>query len=138
MSDETALEKLKQSIDAIQSHRDYEKRRAADQSRNVDAAWDAVLAAAHELRDQISESPSLRYFVITRNQSEVSVSFQRKSNVGTALLSLYRRHPDGKFPAVNAVWIMEPGKPDRYVTTADEAVDALVHHCAVNMTRDEA
>lgn len=138
MSDESALDKLKQSIEAIQSHRDYETRRAANQSRDVDAAWEAVLSAARELRDQFGDSPSLRYFVITRDQSEVSVRFAHNQGAGTALLSLYRRHPDGKFPAVNGVWILEPGKQDRYVTSADEAVEALVRHCAINLTRDEA
>lgn len=137
MSDESALDKLKHSIDAIQSHRDYAARRAAEESRGVDAAWAAVMKAARELREQLRDNSRLRYFVIALDQSEVSVSFMRKGGTGSALLSLYRRHPDGKFPSINAIWVLEPGKQDRYVTSTDDAVDALVHHCAVNITRSD-
>lgn len=137
MSDDNAVEKLKHSIDAIQSHRDYEARRAEEESRGVDAAWAAVMKAARELREQLRDNTRLRYFVIALDQSEVSVSFSRKSGTGSALLSLYRRHPDGKFPSINAIWVLEPGKPDRYVKSTDDAVNTLVNYCALNMTRDD-
>ncbi|WP_420426638.1 hypothetical protein [Algiphilus sp.] len=136
MSDDNAVDKLKNSIDAIQSHRDFEARRAAEQQRGVDEGWQAVLRAARDLRDQLKDNPRLRYFVVALDRSEVSVRFEAKGS-NSALLSLYRRHPEGRFPSINAIWILEPGRKDRYVTSGDEAVEALVYHCAVNMTRED-
>ncbi|MGJ8668565.1 MAG: hypothetical protein ACSHXK_03655 [Oceanococcus sp.] len=132
-SDKDVLSKLDDTVNAINSHRDWRAQQHADEEDRLNQAWQAVLDAAKALRTKLKDNPKLRYFSIAREQDQVAVSFRRTGG-GSHLLTLYRHHPENKFPATMAIWVREEGRMDRRVQAADEAVQCLVQHCALNIT----
>ena len=131
--DKDVLDQLDQTINAIESHRDWRAQKRAEEARALDEAWDEVLAAAHKLRSKLQGNPKLRYFSIARDNSQVAISFHARG-ASANLLSLYRQHPEGKFPATQAIWCREPGRDDSRFDNGADAVEKMVRHCAGNLT----
>lgn len=131
--DKDVLSQLDETINAINSHRDWRSQQRAEEEQRLNQAWQAVLDAAKTLRAKLKDNPKLRYFSISREQDQVAVSF-RRSGGGSHLLTLYRNHPEDKFPTTTAIWAREEGLMDKRFQSGDDAVQCLVQHCAVNIT----
>ena len=137
MSDKrSVLDKLDDTIGAIERHRAVSAQEKGATVRKVNAAWAAVLESARDLRRKLKDEPRLRYLSIDRDELSISISFRaEQTGVKGELLELSRRHPEGKFPAVEAVWVRQPEKEDRRFTDAEEVVDLMVRFVARNLTR---
>ncbi len=132
-SEKDVLSQLDETVNAIESHRDWRSKQRAEEEAKLDQAWKDVLKAATQLRGKLRENPKLRYFSIARDGSQVAVSF-RLGGGGSHLLTLYRNHPEDKFPATTAIWCREEGKLDTRFHSSEDAVQALVQHCALNIS----
>lgn len=127
------LDQLDDTVNAIESHRDWRAKQRADEEAQLNQAWQEVLDAARALRSKLKDNAKLRYFSIARDEAQVAVSF-RRSGGGSHLLSLYRHHPENKFPTTTAIWCREAGRLDERCHTSADAVQKLVQHCALNIT----
>ena len=132
-ADQDVLSQLDETVNAINSHRDWRAQKRAEEEAQLNQAWQSVLDAAKTLRTKLKDSEKLRYFSISREQDQVAVSFRRGGG-GSHLLTLYRHHPEDKFPTTVAIWAREEGLMDRRFQSGKEAVQCLVQHCAVNIT----
>ena len=136
-SDKDVLNQLDETVSAIERHRDWRAKQTADEEGQLDQAWQSVISAAKKLREKLRGNPGLRYFSIARDESQVAVSF-RQSGAGSNLLTLYRRHPEDKYPTTMAIWCREEGRADRRFTSGAESVECLVRHCAANLVGKKA
>lgn len=130
------LDQLDASIRAIETHRGAQQEKVEATRQQIDACWEAVLTAAAELRPRVTGHAHLRYFTIARDRLSITVSFHASGKGGRGeLLLMSREHPEGKYPATQAVWVREASAEDRRITDLDEAVECLVRFCARNLAR---
>ncbi len=131
------LNQLEDTIQSIQTHRETAADAFNATRRQANAAWAAVLEAAKELRESITGHQRLRYFTIARDELSITVSFHAQAEGGGRgeVLVMARHHPDGKYPGTEAVWVREPGKDDKRIIVAEEAVRHIVNFCARNLAR---
>lgn len=130
----SAADLLSDTIGAIQSHRKATNELQQARLEDVEVAWEAVLKASRELREQISSNARVRYFTIARDNNSISVSFRSTNATARGeLLEMHRHHPEGRYPDTHAIWVRESERDERRLTNGEEAVTLLVRFCARNL-----
>ena len=130
------LDQLDASINAIETHREATQKQRQTEAQKVDQVWAAVVESAKKLRAKLVGNEKLRYFTISRDQTEITVSFRSTDPGGKGhMINYNRHHPQGKYPGTDAVWVNEPGRREERMVDEEAAVKRLVHFCASNLTR---
>lgn len=95
---------LDQQIRGIQSHRSNQQQSERSRSEQFDQQWRDAVVAARELQGKLRGNARVMYFVISRDEGEVSIKLSDSSKRGYTNLILSKRHPENGKLAEGVCW----------------------------------
>lgn len=121
---------LDQQIRGIQSQRNEFQSTVRSAKEQFELDWRDAIAAARDLHGRLNNNPRVQYFVVTRDEMEVSVKIADNSRRGYSNLILSRRHPEKNTMAEGVVWFAEFGDEPRSYRAPKDALEDFVRRIA--------
>jgi hypothetical protein len=121
---------LEQQIRGIQSRRQEVEQTQRSVKEQFEHEWREAIRAARELHGRIHGNPKVLYYVITRDEQEVSVKVADGSKRGYANLILSRRHPETGRVQEGYVWFGVFGEDSRSYREPKVALEEFVRRIA--------
>lgn len=121
---------LDQQIRGIQSQRNEYQSTTRSAKEQFEMDWRDAIAAARDLHGRLNNNPRVQYFVVTRDEMEVSVKISDNSRRGYCNLILSRRHPEKNTMAEGVVWFAEFGDEPRSYREPKDALEDFVRRIA--------
>ncbi len=121
---------LDELIGSIRSHRDREHNEREAAVTRVLEDWQQRLKLAEQLKARIAGDPRVKYFGIDRRAQDVLIRIQRSASSPPHTLLIALRHPDYRDQAINGIWLIRTGEPDRCLPSAQALGAELVRDLA--------
>lgn len=121
---------LDQQIRGIQSRRTEQEQSVRSVKENFEASWKDAIVAARELQGRVQKNPKIMYYVISRDEREVSVKIADGSRRGHANLFLSRAHPETGQIQENVVWFGVLGEGSYSFREPRDALEEFVRRIA--------
>jgi pSer/pThr/pTyr-binding forkhead associated (FHA) protein len=121
---------LEQQIRGIQSRRQEVEQTQRSVKEQFEHEWREAIRAARELQGQLHGNAKVIYYVVTRDEQEVSVKIADGSKRGSANLILSRRHPESGKVQEGYVWFGVFGEESRSYREPKIALEDFVRRVA--------
>jgi pSer/pThr/pTyr-binding forkhead associated (FHA) protein len=121
---------LDQQIQGIRSQRQDYQDTTRTRREQFDQAWREAIVAVKELKGRVGNDPRVLFYVISRDEQEVTVKVKDSSSRGFCNLTLSRRHPIKETSAEGIVWFAETGDEPRSYSKTTEALQDFVRAIA--------
>lgn len=121
---------LDQQIQGIQSHRVTQQETQRSRSEQLEQQWKNALVASRELQNKLKGNPRVLYFVISRDEAEVSAKLTENSKRGWTNLILSKRHPETGKAAEGTVWLSVFGEDPKPYREPKDALEDFVRRIA--------
>lgn len=121
---------LEQQIRGIQSRRTEQEQNVRSVKEQFEQSWREAITAARELQGRIRGNSKIIYYVISRDEQEVSVKIADGSRRGYANLILSRRHPETGREQEGVVWYGVFGESSYSFREPKDALEEFVRRIA--------
>lgn len=121
---------LEQQISGIQSRRTEVAMNAQQAKQRFEQAWRETVIAARQLQGKVQTNPKVKYYVISRDESEVNVKIIENSKRGYSNLTLSLKHPENDIKQEGRCWFGVLGEDPRSFTEPKEALEEFVRRIA--------
>jgi pSer/pThr/pTyr-binding forkhead associated (FHA) protein len=121
---------LEQQIQGIRSQRQDHQETTRTRRDQFDQAWRDSLVAVRELKGRVGNDPRILFYVVSRDEQEVTVKLKDNSARGFCNLTLSLRHPIKETSAEGIVWFAETGDEPRAYGDTKEALQDFVRAIA--------
>lgn len=126
----SAASLLDQQIRGIQSRRSELEENTRNIKDQFERAWREAVTAARELQGRIRGNPKVMYYVISRDEMEVSVKISDSSKRGYVNLIVSRRHPEKGNLQDGIIWLAVLGEEPVTYREPKEAIEDFVRRIA--------
>lgn len=121
---------LDQQIRGIQSQRSEREMTQRTQKEIFEQGWKDAITAARDLQGRLKGNNKVLYYVISRDELEVSAKIMDGSKRGFCNLILSKRHPDKGNIQDGVVWFGEFGDEPRAYREPKDALEDFVRRIA--------
>lgn len=127
--DET-VEYFDRMVGAIRQQREDHKKEQVVSRDRLEEEWVKLMKQLQALKDRVGSHRRVKFFTISPDKKEVTISLHQEGTIPAKYLLLARKHPEGKFPALDALWLIETGETDRHLSSANEVMTQVVRSLA--------
>lgn len=121
---------LDRHIQGVRAHRSVNQQDDQAKSNKFEEAWRKVVNDLRVIKSRYGSHPNVIDFTISKDEREVIVKLRESSPRGYAYFCLSRFHPEGKFPALQAIWLREVGRQDESHTEPQRGLEDLISRLA--------
>ena len=121
---------LEQQLKGIQSQRSEVEQSARHRVETFEQSWKDAVKAARELQAKLRGNTKILYYVVARDEQEISVKVADNSRRGFTNLVLARRHPVTNAVQEGIVWFGEFGDEPKPYKEPREALEDFVRRIA--------
>lgn len=100
---------LDQQLKGIRSQREDYQETTRTRREQFDQSWRDAVTAARELKGRVGSDARVLFYVISRDEQEVTVKLKENSSRGFCNLTISRRHPIKETMAEGIVWFAQTG-----------------------------
>lgn len=124
---------LDQQIKGIRSQREDYQETLRVRREQFEQAWREAVVAARELKARVGGDARVLYYVVSRDESEVTVKLKENSSRGFCNLTISRRHPLKETTAEGVVWFAETGDDARAYSNPKDLIEDFVRAIAAKL-----
>lgn len=124
---------LDQQIKGIQTHRTELQSNVRSRKDEFEQQWQDALSAVRDLQGKLKGHAKLLYFVISRDNEEISVKLADSSRRGYTNFVFGRRHPESGRSSEGTVWFGEFGENPKAYREPKEALEDFVRRIAAKL-----
>lgn len=117
-------------VNSIRGHREREQRERAQAVTRVHEEWDQLLTLAEQLKAKIAGDARVKHFGIDRRARDIIIRIRRAADQPPTLITVALNHPDHRNHALNGIWLLRTGEPDRCLSTAQAVGTELIRELA--------
>lgn len=121
---------LEQQIQGIRSQRQDVQETQRQRREQFDQAWKEAIVAARQLKTRTGADPRVLFFVIARDEREVTVKLKENSARGFCNFSISLHHPVKETAAEGLAWFAETGDEPRSYGDPKEMMEDFVRAIA--------
>lgn len=124
---------LEQQIQGIRSQRQDHQETTRTRRESFEQAWREAIVGARELKNRVGNDPRVLFYVISRDEQEVTVKLKENSERGFCNVTISRRHPIKETMAEGILWFAETGSEPRSYSNPKEMLEDFVRAIAVKL-----
>lgn len=124
---------LDQQLQGIRSQRQDHQETTRTRREQFDQGWRAAVTAARELKGRVGNDPRVLFYVISRDEQEVTVKLKENSSRGFCNLTISKRHPIKETMAEGLVWFAETGDDPKSYSDPREMLEDFVRAIAAKL-----
>lgn len=124
---------LDQQLQGIRSQRQDHQETTRTRREQFDQAWRTAVTAARELKGRVGNDPRVLFYVIARDEQDVTVKIKENSSRGFCNLTISRRHPIKETMAEGLVWFAETGDEPKSYSDPKEMLEDFVRSIAAKL-----
>lgn len=122
-----------QQVRGIQSHRSSQQQTERSRTEQFDQQWRDAVVAARELQGKLHGNARVIYFVISRDEGEISIKLSDSSRRGHANLILSKRHPENGRLSEGVCWFGVFGENPQPYREPKSALEDFVRRVATKL-----
>lgn len=127
----SATDVFEQQLQGIRAHREEIQRGSTTRLQQLEADWAETIVSIRQLQAKLHGNPKVMQFAVSRDAKEVSIKLADPGEKrGYRYFLLSRHHPEGQYPALDAVWLREFGVDDTHYKEPKKAMQELVQRIA--------
>lgn len=121
---------LDELVNSIRSHREREHSEREQAVTRLREEWDKLLSLAEQLKAKVADDPRVKHFGIDRRANDIIIRIRRSPDQPPILITAALNHPDHRDHALNGIWLLRTGEPDRCLPTAQAVGTELIRELA--------
>lgn len=121
---------LDELVGSIRSHRERERSERELAEARLREEWGKLLTMVEQLKAKVSGDSRVKHFGIDRKAADVMIRIQREPGGPQKLITIAQRHPDYRDQALNGIWLLRSGEPERCLQTAQAVGTELIRELA--------
>jgi hypothetical protein len=121
---------LDQQIQGIRSQRQDVQETQRQRRERFEQAWREAVVAARQLKGRIGNDPRVLFFVVARDEREITVKLKENSPRGFCNFGISLHHPVKETVAEGIAWLAETGSEPRAYNEPKEMVEDFVRAIA--------
>ena len=124
---------LDQQLQGIRSQRQDYQETTRTRREQFDQTWRDAVVAARELKSRVGNDSRVLFYVISRDEQDVTVKLKENSSRGFCNVTISRRHPIKETMAEGIVWFSETGDEPRSYSDPKIMIEDFVRAIAAKL-----
>lgn len=121
---------LDELVNSIRSHREREHSEREQAVMRVREEWDKLLSLAEQLKAKVASDARVKHFGIDRRANDIIIRIRHSADQPPILITAALNHPDHRDHALNGIWLLRTGEPDRCLPTAQAVGTEIIRELA--------
>ena len=121
---------LERHIQGVRMHRTVNQQETQGRAEKFEQEWRKVVDSLRTIKARYGTHPNILEFTVAKDDSEVIIKLREQSARGYAYFCVSRRHPEGRFPNMLAIWLREVGADDTSFEVPSKGLEDLISRLA--------
>ena len=121
---------LDRHIQGVRLHRNVNQQETQGRAEKFEQDWRTVVANLRTIKVRYGTHPAVLDFGVAKDDSEVTIKLREQSARGYAYFCLSRRHPEGRFSDLMAIWLRQVGSEDMSFEVPAKGLEELISRLA--------